>query len=74
MGLDKRANALDLISTMNGLYFTGGVLGALSLPWVADKYGRKWACGFVCITFHELAGFFTNFDSPPSLPSFQVLY
>jgi MFS family permease len=33
---------------MNGLYFAGGVIGALMLPTVADKYGRKWACAFVC--------------------------
>ena len=28
---------------MNGLYFAGGVIGALVLPWVADGLGRKWA-------------------------------
>lgn len=45
--LDTRPNRLDLISTMNGLFQAGGVVGTLCLPWVADKYGRKWAIGVV---------------------------
>lgn len=45
--LDTRSNGTDLISTMNGLFQTGGVIGTLLLPTVADKYGRKWACAVV---------------------------
>lgn len=40
--LDTRANGTDLISTTNGLFQTGGVIGTLILPWFSDKYGRKW--------------------------------
>lgn len=47
--LATRTDTTDLISTMNGLYFAGGVIGAMSLPTVADKYGRKWACAFVSV-------------------------
>lgn len=32
---------------MNGLFQTGGVIGSLLLPTVADKFGRKWACAVV---------------------------
>ncbi|KAL2406535.1 MFS-type transporter criB [Exophiala dermatitidis] len=42
--LDTRSNATDLMSTMNGLFQAGGVIGTLCLPKVADKYGRRWAC------------------------------
>jgi MFS family permease len=45
--LATRANGTDLISTMNGLFQTGGVIGTLLLPTVADKYGRKWAIALV---------------------------
>jgi hypothetical protein len=45
--LATRSNGTDLISTMNGLFQTGGVIGTLLLPTVADKYGRKWACAVV---------------------------
>lgn len=41
--LATRSNGTDLISTMNGLFQTGGVIGTLLLPTVADKWGRKWA-------------------------------
>jgi MFS family permease len=41
-GLDTRPNATELIATTNGLFQTGGVIGTLALPWVSDKYGRKW--------------------------------
>jgi hypothetical protein len=34
---------------MNGLFQTGGVFGALLLPTVADKWGRKWALAAVSI-------------------------
>ncbi|KAJ9615767.1 hypothetical protein H2200_001844 [Cladophialophora chaetospira] len=44
-----RSNGTDLISTMNGLFQTGGVIGTLLLPTVADKYGRKWACAVPAI-------------------------
>ncbi|RFU25689.1 hypothetical protein B7463_g10648, partial [Scytalidium lignicola] len=42
--LDTRSDGTDLISTMNGLFQTGGVIGTLLLPTVADRYGRKWGC------------------------------
>jgi MFS family permease len=45
--LDTRPNGTDLISTMNGLFQAGGVIGTLLLPNVADKFGRKWACAVV---------------------------
>ncbi|OAP61905.1 hypothetical protein AYL99_04108 [Fonsecaea erecta] len=41
--LDTRHNGTDLISTMNGIFQTGGFIGTLILPWVADKWGRRWA-------------------------------
>ncbi|KAL6241017.1 hypothetical protein RBB50_012112 [Rhinocladiella similis] len=41
--LATRSNGTDLISTMNGLFQTGGTLGTLMLPYVADRWGRKWA-------------------------------
>ncbi|KAI1618273.1 MFS transporter [Exophiala viscosa] len=47
--LDTRADGTDLISTMNGLFQTGGVIGSLLLPTVADKYGRRWACALSAI-------------------------
>jgi MFS family permease len=56
--LDTRDNGTDLISTMNGLFQAGGVIGSLSLPWVADKFGRKWAIGVVLcqsITGYDMA-------------------
>lgn len=45
--LATRKGGTDLISSTNGVFQTGGVIGTLSLPWVADKYGRKWACAVV---------------------------
>ena len=47
MELDTRPNGTDLLSSMNGVFQTGGVIGTLLLPTVADKYGRKWACAVV---------------------------
>ncbi|KIX01162.1 uncharacterized protein Z518_08887 [Rhinocladiella mackenziei CBS 650.93] len=41
--LATRSNGTDLLSTMNGLFQTGGTLGTLMLPYVADRWGRKWA-------------------------------
>lgn len=32
---------------MNGLFQTGGTLGTLMLPYVADRWGRKWAIAVV---------------------------
>jgi sugar porter (SP) family MFS transporter len=34
---------------MNGLFQTGGFLGTLCLPLVADRWGRKWAIAFSAI-------------------------
>jgi MFS family permease len=47
--LDTRPDAANLEATMNGLYQAGGVIGALSLPIVADKYGRKAAIAISAI-------------------------
>ncbi|KAK5051348.1 hypothetical protein LTR84_003000 [Exophiala bonariae] len=41
--LATRSDGTDLISTMNGLFQTGGTIGTLILPYVADRWGRKWA-------------------------------
>jgi MFS family permease len=49
MDLDTRPDGTDLISTTNGLFQAGGVIGTLTLPWIADKWGRKWACAVSCI-------------------------
>lgn len=51
MELDTRPNGTDLLSSMNGVFQTGGVIGTLMLPTVADKYGRKWACAVVSCSF-----------------------
>jgi MFS family permease len=48
MQLDTRPNGTDLLSATNGLFQTGGVLGTLFLPYICDKFGRKWACALVC--------------------------
>lgn len=45
--LATRSNGTDLISTMNGLFQTGGTIGTLILPYVADRWGRKWAIAVV---------------------------
>lgn len=45
--LDTRSNGTDLLSAMNGVFQTGGVIGTLILPWIADKWGRKWAIAVV---------------------------
>ncbi|KAK5095207.1 hypothetical protein LTR70_003635 [Exophiala xenobiotica] len=58
--LDARPNATDLIGLTNGLFQTGGVIGTLSLPYFADKWGRRWACalaaGLALISGAFLAG------------------
>lgn len=45
--LATRSDGTDLISTTNGIFQTGGVIGTLLLPIVADKYGRKWGIALV---------------------------
>ena len=30
-----------------GLYSTGGFLGVFTVPWVSDKFGRKWGIIYV---------------------------
>ncbi|EXJ61031.1 hypothetical protein A1O7_05184 [Cladophialophora yegresii CBS 114405] len=40
-----RPNGTELIATTNGLFFTGGVLGTVTISFFADKWGRKWAIG-----------------------------
>jgi len=49
MKLDTLSNATDLISTTNGLFQTGGVIGTLTLPWIADTWGRRWGCAVSCM-------------------------
>lgn len=39
--LATRSNGTDLLSATNGLFQTGGVIGTLTLPYFADKWGRK---------------------------------
>jgi MFS family permease len=41
--LNTRSNGTDLISSMNGLFQAGGVIGSLLIPYFSDKWGRKWA-------------------------------
>jgi len=45
--LDTRPNGTDLLSAMNGVFQTGGVIGTLILPWFCDKWGRKWGIAVV---------------------------
>lgn len=49
MRLDVLPNGTDLESTTNGLFQTGGVIGTLTLPWIADRWGRRWGCASACI-------------------------
>ncbi|KAK1810554.1 hypothetical protein LTR12_015061 [Friedmanniomyces endolithicus] len=49
MKLDTLPNATDLISSTNGLFQTGGVVGTLIMPWIADRWGRKWGCAVPCM-------------------------
>ena len=54
--LDTRENGTDLISTTNGLFQAGGVVGTLLLPNISDRYGRKWGIAIVSsITFIVLS-------------------
>jgi MFS family permease len=41
--LATRSNANSLIGAINGLYQAGGLFGAVSVLWIPDKLGRKWA-------------------------------
>ncbi|KAF2677245.1 MFS transporter [Lentithecium fluviatile CBS 122367] len=45
--LDTRSNGTGLISTTNGLFQAGGVIGTLLLPIISDKYGRKWGIAII---------------------------
>ncbi|EXJ77502.1 hypothetical protein A1O3_09728 [Capronia epimyces CBS 606.96] len=36
-------NATSLLGATGGLFFAGATIGPLLLPWIADKYGRKWS-------------------------------
>lgn len=45
--LATRKNGTDLLSSMNGLFQAGGVIGTILLPPVADKWGRKAALALV---------------------------
>lgn len=50
--LDTRSNAEALIGAINGLYQAGGLFGALSVLYIPDKLGRRWALfigGCFCI-------------------------
>ena len=47
--LDTRSNATDLISATNGVFQTGGVIGTMCLPWISDRWGRKWGIAFAAI-------------------------
>ncbi len=47
--LATRNNGTDLISTMNGLFQTGGVIGTLILPYISDRWGRKWGIAAVSV-------------------------
>ncbi|RVX66729.1 hypothetical protein B0A52_08922 [Exophiala mesophila] len=50
--LDTRPNGTQLIATMNGLYQAGGFLGVLTISWLADRWGRRFAIGvsaFICM-------------------------
>lgn len=39
--LTTRPNGTQLLAATNGIFQTGGVLGTLTLPWFADRWGRK---------------------------------
>ncbi|KIX97079.1 uncharacterized protein Z520_07193 [Fonsecaea multimorphosa CBS 102226] len=48
--LATRSNANSLIGAINGLYQSGGLFGAVSVLFIPDKVGRRWALfiGGVC--------------------------
>lgn len=41
MHLDTATNANSLTGAMNGVWFAGGVIGAIVAGWVSANYGRK---------------------------------
>jgi MFS family permease len=50
--LDTRSNGETLIGAINGLFQAGGIFGALSVVYVPDKLGRRWAIfigGLFCL-------------------------
>ena len=51
--LAMRPDGTDLMSTMNGIFQAGGVLGTLCLPYGSDRWGRKWGIAFVSETGQE---------------------
>lgn len=53
-GLLTAPNANSLLGATGGLFFAGGVVGPLLLPWLADKFGRKWAIATVRTTWSSL--------------------
>ncbi|KIW29427.1 uncharacterized protein PV07_05242 [Cladophialophora immunda] len=40
-----RSNGTQLIAATNGLFFSGGALGTVTISFVADRWGRIWATG-----------------------------
>ena len=59
-GLLTAPNAAAIFGATGGLFFAGATIGPLLLPWIADKYGRKWSIAvseFLClISFAVMAG------------------
>ncbi|CAK7237540.1 hypothetical protein SEUCBS140593_010003 [Sporothrix eucalyptigena] len=41
--LATRPHATQLESSMNGVFQAGAFCGTLAQPWIADKWGRRWA-------------------------------
>jgi MFS family permease len=48
MGLDVASNATQLEGAINGLFQTGGLIGALACSWVSDTLGRRKAIFIAC--------------------------
>ncbi|KAK5019479.1 MFS transporter [Cryomyces antarcticus] len=46
-GLATRSDANSIIGATGGLFFVGGVIGPLFLPWITDRFGRKWGVAIV---------------------------
>lgn len=49
------SSASSIFGATGGLFFAGATLGPLFLPWLADKYGRKWSIVFTLVL--SLIGF-----------------
>lgn len=47
--LATRSDGTQLISTMNGVFQAGGVIGSLLLSGISDRWGRKWGIAIVSI-------------------------